>query len=129
GPKGAGKSLFCRRLKEDYETTRAGGGKPDPRDNLWHAFMAASRPTELAIDELTRQTSLELVNDRDPGANGAEWFHQLKTLAAGDRTHRVRIYLWDDAHYETIMRPWAGFSTKEFFEARQAGYRALLAHV
>lgn len=139
GPKGTGKSLFCRRLKEDYEATRAGlppGGSASSsapaypaRDNLWHTFMAASRPTELAIDELTRHTSLELVNDRAPGASGAEWFNQLKALAAGDRSHRVRIYLWDDAHYETIMRPWAGFSTREFFEARQAGYKALLAHV
>lgn len=69
------------------------------------------------------------MGDRDPGANGSEWFSQLKTVAAADRSHRVRIYLWDDAHHETLMRPWTGFSTKEFFEARQAGYRALLAHV
>jgi hypothetical protein len=58
GPKGTGKSLFCRRLRDDYETARTGhpvGGSVSAsapalpaRDNLWHAFMAASRPTELA---------------------------------------------------------------------------------
>ncbi|MEO5730003.1 MAG: hypothetical protein ABI134_21105, partial [Byssovorax sp.] len=40
-----------------------------------------------------------------------------------------RVFLCDDAHKDSKVRPWTDLLAKEFYEAKQAGPDALLAHV
>lgn len=124
GPQGAGKSMFCTRLAQDYERTRAGAYTPDLRNNLWHILVATDKPDEEAIREVTRDTALKLVDER----KAADWLGDLKEFAREDRS-RVRVFLCDDAHKDSMMRPLTDLSAKDFYEARQSGRDALLEHI
>ena len=125
GPQGSGKSMFCNRLEQDYERTRAGDVAPDLRNNLWHVLVTTDKHNdEPTIRGATVETTLTLVDDRK-----ADWLSELKTVAKGDKSSRVRIFLCDDAHKDSKMRPWTDLPAKDFYEAKQAGPDALLAHV
>jgi hypothetical protein len=122
GPQGSGKSMFRARLDRDYRrTSDEGATRPDLRDNLWHALVATDRPEEDTIRETTRETELQSVDDR----KGDAWLESLKSFAVGNKS-RVRLWLCDDAHKDSMVRPWTGLSVKDFYEARQHGPDALL---
>ena len=44
-PQGAGKSLFCGRLEDDYRRAVEGDTKPDMSSNLWHLLVASDDPS------------------------------------------------------------------------------------
>ncbi len=128
GPMGSGKSLFCKRLLEDYNRTSKGNPakgeapqcKPDLQSNLWHALIAAPEPSEEQIHEATQKARVSQVS-------GAE----LKMIreTAPDENVRVRVFLLDDAHKDPMVRPWTDIDVTDFYESRQRGPDALIARV
>jgi hypothetical protein len=125
GPQGSGKSMFCNRLEQDYKRSREGAFAPDLRNNLWHVLVTTDqRNDEATIRDATMETTLTLVDD-----GKAEWLKELKAVAKADKSSRVRVFLCDDAHKDSKVRPWTDLAAKEFYEAKQAGPDALLAHV
>lgn len=119
-PQGAGKSLFCARLEEDYRKTRGGETAPDTQENLWHLLVATDDPDEEAIVTATREASVTKIDPATPG-----WFESVETAARADDTHRVRIYLLDDAHQDDVMRGWLNVSPTEFSAMQRNGDAAL----
>lgn len=115
GPQGAGKSMFCRRLKADYERTRSGLFEPD-LDNLWHVLVATDSPTAQNVESATTDTALQLVDEY----GAPDWHGELSAFARNDRS-RVRVFLFDDAQRMSIMRPWTDLSSREFHELDQLG--------
>jgi hypothetical protein len=117
--------MFCNRLEQDYKRSREGDVAPDLRNNLWHVLVTTDQHNdEATIRGATVETTLTLIDDRK-----AEWLTDLKAVASADKASRVRIFLCDDAHKDSKMRPWTDLPAKDFYEAKQAGPDALLAHV
>jgi hypothetical protein len=116
--------MFCARLRKDYQSTRAGACTPDLRDNLWHVLVATDNPDEQTLKDATAATALQVVDEH----KAQSWLVELKSFAAKDDS-RVRVILCDNAHKDSMMRPWTELSAREFYEARQAGPDAILAHV
>jgi GTPase SAR1 family protein len=124
GPQGSGKSMFCARLQKDYQRTRDGAYVPDLHNNLWHVLVATDKPGEQTLRDATAATAFELVDEH----KAQSWLVELKNFALKDQS-RVRFILCDNAHKDSMMRPWTELTAKEFYEARQAGPDAVLAHV
>lgn len=127
GPMGSGKSLFCRRLVEDYDRSRGepskqddGDCRPDVQNNLWHSLIAANDPTEEQIREVTKETKVELVGEGD--------LTEIRKRGV-ESNLRARLLLLDDAQKDGMVRPWTELLPGEFYEAKQRGPDALLAHV
>lgn len=113
GAQGTGKTLFSRRLVDDFE--RSGqGAVPDPK-NLWHTLVGGSPPTQATIEKATSGSALRRV---EPGSG---WLAAQREFARNDRG-RVRIFVIDDAHKDVFMREWAGLSQAEYlgFKERKA---------
>ncbi|WP_437952462.1 hypothetical protein WME98_18240 [Sorangium sp. So ce296] len=124
GPQGSGKSMFSARLAQDHERTRGGAFAPDLRNNLWHVLVATDQPDERAIEDVTRDTVLRLVDEH----KSQNWLEELRGFATSDRS-RVRLIVCDDMHKDSMMRPWTEMSPRDFYEARQAGPDAILAYL
>lgn len=115
-PQGAGKSLFCGRLEEDYTRSAGGQTTPDTQRNLWHLLVAADSPDEAGIAQVTKESAVSRV---DPSSE--DWFTRVETAAAADRNNRVRIFLLDDAHQVDAMRGWLGISHVDFATMQRLG--------
>jgi len=115
-PQGAGKSLFCARLEDDYARSKNSPLTPDTQHNLWHLLVAADRPTEEEIAQVTRESSVTRV---EPSTEG--WFARLDTAATADKNNRVRVYLLDDAHQVDAMRGWLQVSHVDFATMQRQG--------
>lgn len=115
-PQGAGKSLFCGRLEEDYTRSAGGQTTPDTQHNLWHLLVAADSPDEAGIAQVTKESAVSRV---DPSSE--DWFTRVETAAAADRNNRVRIFLLDDAHQVDAMRGWLGISHVDFATMQRLG--------
>ncbi|AKT41778.1 hypothetical protein [Chondromyces crocatus] len=124
GPQGSGKSMFSTRLSQDYERTKRGESKPDLRNNLWHLLVATDSPDEQAIENATRHAVFKLVDEHKT----QNWLEELRGFVKSDDS-RVRVIVCDDMHKDSMLRPWTEMSPKEFYEARQAGPDAVLAHL
>lgn len=127
GPMGSGKSLFCKRMLEDYNRTTGDlkkqippQNKPELQTNLWHALVAAADPTEEQIRETTQKSRVLQVSAND--------LRKLREFSP-DQEIRVRVLLLDDAHKDPMVRPWTDMDVTEFYEARQRGPDALLTRV
>lgn len=108
-PQGAGKSVFCARLEQDYKATVAGATAPDMEGNLWHLLVAQDRPDTEGIEEATRDATVTRIEPATPG-----WFARIEAAATHDTKARVRIFLLDDAHQVDAMYGWLGMSHQEF---------------
>lgn len=108
-PQGAGKSLFCARLEQDYKATVAGATAPDMDGNLWHLLVAQDRPDADGIDEATRDATVTRIDPATP-----DWFSRTEAAAVADTRTRVRIFLLDDAHQVDAMYGWLGMSHQDF---------------
>lgn len=127
GPMGSGKSLFCKRLFEDFQRTKGDSSKeiapqykPDLSSNLWHAMIASAEPSEEQIREVTRSSRVLQVSAGELG--------KLRDTGVESEI-RVRVVLLDDAHKDSIVRPWTDLEAAEFYEAKQRGPDALLGRV
>jgi len=123
GPQGSGKSMFCQRLAEDYEKSRKGAVTPEIDANLWHVLVATDEPNAQAIEGVTAETAVTLVD-----TSGEDWLGKLKAFATNDRS-RVRVFLCDDAQLDGWNRPWTDLSAKDFYELRKSNPDAILANV
>ena len=119
GAQGTGKTLFSRRLVQDFERTRA-PFEPDS-ENLWHTLVGDDPPTRATITTATQSSVLRRV---EPTSG---WLAQQRGWAQGDLQNRVRILVIDDAHKDVFMREWAGLAQSEYlgFKERKADTVAL----
>lgn len=119
GRQGTGKTLFSRRLAEDFEKARKGAVEPDAK-NLWHTLVGEDRPTRETIEKATTGSVLRRVE------SASRWLDTQREFAKND-THRVRVFVIDDAHKDVFIREWAGLSQAEYlgFKERKAEAVAL----
>jgi len=119
GLQGTGKTLFSRRLTQDFEKAAQGALDPD-RKNLWHTLVGDDPPTRVTIEKATQGSVLRRVE------SSSEWLKVQRTFAK-DNASRVRIFVIDDAHKDVFMREWAGLSQAEYlgFKERKAESVAL----
>jgi hypothetical protein len=119
GAQGTGKTLFSRRLADDFEKASKGAIDPD-RKNLWHTLVGEDPMARATIEAATRASVLRRVGP------SSEWLATQRTFAKDD-THRVRIFVLDDAHKDVFMREWAGLSQADYlgFKERKADHIAL----
>lgn len=101
GEQGSGKTLFARRLQDDFEACRA--NKPGTaHDNLWHALVGEPGAPDV-VSAATLETTVKTIQAK----NG--WFDDLRTRYATPE-HRARVFIADDAHKSDFLRTWAGLS-------------------
>lgn len=113
GAQGTGKTLFSRRLEQDFKKATEGALAPDSK-NLWHTLVGDEPPLRATIETATQNSA---VNRVEPISG---WLTSLRAFAKAD-THRVRIVVVDDAHKDVFLREWAGLSQVEYlgFKARK----------
>jgi hypothetical protein len=122
GDQGSGKSLFCRRLAMDYESTRKAlqasrTCAPDLANNLWHLLVVDPHdraPPEEAIEVTTRDTSIRTVQEH------AGWLDELRQWGKAD-TSRVRVVVFDNFHRERFLADLAGVPIDVYVQRREAG--------
>jgi hypothetical protein len=119
GGQGTGKTLFSRRLAEDFERTAKGSYEPDKK-NLWHTLVGDDPMLRATIEAATVRSVLQRV------APASDWLKTLRDFARSDE-HRVRVFVIDDAHKDVFMREWAGLSQADYlgFKERNADQVAL----
>jgi hypothetical protein len=119
GEQGTGKTLFSRRLEQDCKKAVEGAKSPEPR-NLWHTLVGEEPPTRDTIEAATNGSVLRRI---EPTGG---WLSELRVFAKHD-THRVRIFVIDDAQKDVFLREWAGLSQAEYltFKARHQDSVAL----
>lgn len=117
GAQGTGKTLFCRRLEQDFQKARGGAHKPDAK-NLWHTLVGEDAPT-LATIETATEASLLLRIESISG-----WLKALRELAQKD-DKRVRIFVIDDAHKDVFLREWADMSQADYLGFRERGQESV----
>jgi hypothetical protein len=113
GAQGTGKTLFSRRLEQDYQKATKGSLSPDSK-NLWHTLVGEEPPTRATIETATANSVLRRV---DPSSG---WLQELRIFAKAD-PHRVRIFVIDDAHRDGFLREWASLTQAEYlnFKSRK----------
>jgi hypothetical protein len=108
GRQGTGKTLFSRRLTQDFEAASKGAGEPD-RKNLWHTLVGEDPPTKATILEATRSSALRRIEPH------SGWLEKQRIFAKENAQQtRVRIFVIDDAHKDVFMREWASLSQAEY---------------
>lgn len=119
GAQGTGKTLFSRRLQQDFKKATDGVLAPDSK-NLWHTVVGDEPPARSTIEAATTGSVLERI---EPNSG---WLKELREFAKRD-THRVRIFVIDDAHKDVFLREWAGLTQAEYlgFKARKEETTAL----
>jgi hypothetical protein len=106
GAQGTGKTLFSRRLAQDFEKATKGALEPD-ETNLWHTLVGDDPATRATIEKATQSSALRRVEPN------REWLKAQRTFAQ-ENTQRVRIFVIDDAHKDVFLREWAGLSQAEY---------------
>jgi hypothetical protein len=119
GAQGTGKTLFSRRLTQDFERASQGSFEPDKK-NLWHTLVGEDPATRQTIEMATRQSVLRRVEPR------SGWLEELRSFATSNK-QQVRILVIDDAHKDVFLREWAGLSQADYlgFKERKAEHVAL----
>jgi hypothetical protein len=106
GAQGTGKTLFSRRLEQDFKKATEGSLTPDSK-NLWHTLVGDDPPKRATIETATQGSLLSRVEP------ASAWLQRLRETAKLD-THRVRIFVIDDAHKDVFLREWAGLTQAEY---------------
>jgi hypothetical protein len=114
GGQGHGKSLFVRRLEEDFNRSR-GSTQPDA-ENLWHVLSGGS---SVSIETVRRAVDTTVLR-RVEATSG--WLEGERVFAKGD-THAMRIFLFDDAHRDAFVREWAELTQGEYARLKAEGHR------
>jgi hypothetical protein len=114
GGQGTGKTLFSRRLEQDFKKATEGSLTPDKK-NLWHNLVGDDPPTRATIETATQGSVLHRIEPTSGWL--AAQREQAKLLAR----LRVRIFVLDDAHKDVFLREWASLTQAEYlgFKARQ----------
>jgi hypothetical protein len=107
GGQGTGKTLFSRRLEQDFVRSKQNGALGPDSENLWHTLVGDDPPTRATIEKATLGSDLRRVEP----ASG--WLERHRTFARENRS-RVRVFIFDDAHKDVFMCEWAGLSRAEY---------------
>jgi hypothetical protein len=114
GGQGHGKSLFVQTLEKDFKTS-TNVTTVDP-NNLWHALTGGTSPTPETIRSATQSTTLRRVLSR------SGWLDDERNFAMND-THRVRVFVFDDAQKDAFVREWADLAQGEYARFKAEGHR------
>lgn len=106
GAQGTGKTLFSRRLEQDYKKTIEGAMSPEAK-NLWHTLVGEDPPTRQTIETATLNSVLRRI---EPVSG---WLSEERVFAKLD-SHRVRIFVIDDVHKDVFLREWASLSQNDY---------------
>ncbi|MBZ5711176.1 hypothetical protein [Nannocystis pusilla] len=106
GAQGTGKTLFSKRLAQDFGRALQGAREPDS-ENLWHTLVGDTPPKWSTIETATQGSRLHRV---DP-VNG--WLTAQRAMATNDKS-RVRVFILDDAHKDVFVCEWAGLSREAY---------------
>lgn len=109
GPQGTGKTLFTRKLEEDFKR----GGEPD-RDNLWHVLAGGDPLDRALLGRATQTTVLRRIEAR------SGWLDAERRFARED-THEMRLFLVDDVHKDAFLREWAELSQGDYLRLKADG--------
>ncbi len=119
GAQSSGKTLFCQRLLGDFDRACKGACKPD-EDNLWHKLVGGQPAAENIIKTATQHTYVHRIKP-EPG-----WRSALIQAAPGTQDRKVRIYIIDDAHRDSILCEWASVSQEWYLDQAESKKPAIL---
>jgi hypothetical protein len=116
GQQGTGKTLFARKLEEDFAKTED-GTISDVQENLW-AVLAGGNPVIRATAErAATTTALRRV------APSSGWLAEQRAFARQDK-HTMRVFVVDDVHRDGFLREWAELSQGEYMRLKADGHYA-----
>lgn len=113
GAQGTGKTLFTRKLEEDFETARTGILTADPH-NLWHVLSGGDPVALSQVQEVTPRTVVRRV------APESEWLRTASQFAASDK-QPMRVFIIDDVHKDVFLRELADLSQGEYLRLKADG--------
>lgn len=105
GEQGSGKTLFARRIQDDFRRCKA-GELGSVRDNLWHALVGDSNSPEV-VAAATKEATVRTIETK------AGWLEELRSSYM-EREHRVRVFIADDAHKTDFLRSWSRLDQVDF---------------
>lgn len=110
GRQGTGKSLFARKVQDDFAAVKD-GRVTDDQQNLW-LVLAGGEPMEREVGEHAARTT---VLKRVQAQTG--WLDAERRFAAGDQTD-MRVFLIDDVHKDVFLREWAELPPADFMRLK-----------
>ncbi|MEE9382495.1 MAG: hypothetical protein V3V08_03680 [Nannocystaceae bacterium] len=115
GGQGTGKTLFARRVAEDFIRVKEGRPCAEVQQNLW-LRLAGSKPVDREVGEKAAQTTaLRRIHAR------SGWLEEERKFAKNDTTD-MRVFLVDDVHKDGFLREWAGLSAGEYMRLKAEGH-------
>jgi adenylate kinase family enzyme len=106
GLQGAGKTLYCSKLQQDFEQTQKDSSHLDTDNNLWHQLAAGLNPSREELKEVTSLTRI-----RKPIATEG-WLDELRKQVKSDAHLQCTVVILDDAHSEEFLCEWAKLEYK-----------------
>lgn len=122
GDQGTGKTLFTRKLYEDFSESRQGRISGPDRENLWHVLTGGEPLDMRLIEEATKTSDVKLLM---PTPN---WLTEATAHARSD-SHRMRVFVIDDFHKDGFLCEWASLSRGEYLQLKTASRLAVLESV
>jgi hypothetical protein len=115
GAQGTGKTLFTRKLEEDF------GKKTEHLDpeNLWHVLAGGDPPDVGTVQKATDTTTLRRVDPEDT------WLNSERSFAAKD-DHPMRVFVVDDFQKDAYVRELAGLSQIDYLRLKADGKEAVV---
>lgn len=110
GAQGSGKTLFSKRLQEDFDKARKGPWTPN-QENLWHTLVRDDHGHPETIRHATESSLLRRIEAK------SGWHKELSTFAEQD-TKQARIFVIDDMHRHVFMCEWAGLTQSEYLSLK-----------
>lgn len=118
GEQGTGKTLFARRVEDDFEEVRT-GRVTDERENLWLVLAGGQLGDPSIGREAAKTTALRRVSPQ-PG-----WLADERTFAGNDE-HGMRVFLIDDAHKNIFLCEWAGLPPGDYLRLQAEGKESIV---
>lgn len=112
GDQGTGKTLFARKIEEDFEIAKQ--SRDANPDNLWHV-LAGGHPIDVqVVNQATATTELRRVEPK------AGWLENERRFARDDK-REMRVFLLDDVHKDVFLREWADLSQGDYLRLKAEG--------
>ncbi|NJK31439.1 MAG: hypothetical protein HC927_02910 [Deltaproteobacteria bacterium] len=118
GEQGTGKTLFTRRIEDDFNAVRS-GKVVDEQQNLWLVLAGGQLRDRSIGQEAAKTTALRRVKP-EPG-----WLKEERQFAAGD-AHDMRVFLIDDVHKTVFLCEWGGISQSDYLRFQAEGNESVV---
>jgi hypothetical protein len=113
GSQGTGKTLFTRKLQDDFEKARKGTTQKDP-DNLWHVLAGGTPIDQARIDRATVTTAVRRISPR------FGWLVEERDFARSNE-QAMRVFIIDDFHRDVFLRELADLGQGDFLRLKAEG--------